>query len=133
MDGRLVTRREALAQAVTERAVELVMSALDVNALLDQVDLNAVLDQVDLDRLLERMDLNDIVKRIDVAALVEQTDLGAIIAASSSGAAGEVLDVVRSQTVGLDEFIARWIGRLRRRPYTGPPGPPDRPRPRAGP
>ena len=48
IDGRLVTRREALAQAVTERAVELVMSALDLNALLDQVDLNAVLDQLDI-------------------------------------------------------------------------------------
>jgi hypothetical protein len=133
IDGRLVTRREALAQAVTERAVELVMSALDLNALVDQVDLNAVLDHLDLDRLLERLDLNDIVKRIDVAALIEQTDLGAVIAASSSGAAAGALDVVRSQTVGLDEFIARWIGRLRRRPYTGPPGPPDRLRPRAGP
>jgi hypothetical protein len=145
IDGRLVTRREALAQAAIERAVELVMSALDVNALLDQVDLNAVLDQVDidqvldridLDRLLERIDLNDIVKRIDVEALVKQTDLGAVIAASSSGVAGEVLDVVRSQTVGLDEFIARWIGRLRRRPYVGPPGPPGPPdqlRPRVGP
>ena len=132
IDGRLVTRREALAQAVTERAVELVMSAVDVNALLDQVDLNAVLDRIDLDHLLERMDLNEIVKRIDVAALVEQTDLGAIIAASSSGVAGDVLDVVRSQTVGLDEFIARWVGRLRRRPYTGPPGPPDRLRAKAG-
>ena len=129
------------AQAAIERAVELVVSSLDVNALLDQVDLNAVLDQVDidrvldridLDRLLERIDLNDIVKRIDVDALVEQTDLGAIIAASSSGVASDVLDAVRSQTVGLDEFIARWIGRLRRRPYTGPPGPPDRQRPRAG-
>ena len=141
MDGRLVTRREALAQAVTERAVELVMSALDVNALLDRVDLNAVLDQldidpvldrIDLDRLLARMDLNDIVQRIDVAALVEQTDLGSVIAASSSGVAGDVLDVVRSQTVGLDEFIARWIGRLRRRPYSGPPGPPDGLRAKAG-
>jgi hypothetical protein len=131
IDGRLVTRREALAQAAIERAVELVMSAVDVNALLDEVDLNAVLDQVDLDRLLERMDLNDIVKRIDVDALIQQTDLGAVIAASSSGVAGDVLDVVRSQAVGLDEFIARWIGRLRRRPYTGPPGPPDRPRPGA--
>jgi hypothetical protein len=109
-----------------------VVSALDVNALLDQVDLNDVLDRIDLDRLLERIDLNEIVKRIDVEALVEQTDLGAVIAASSSGVAGEVLDVVRSQTVGLDEFIARWIGRLRRRPYAGPPGPPDRPRARAG-
>jgi hypothetical protein len=140
-EGRLVPRSEAWAQAAIERAVELVVSALDVNALLDQVDLNAVLDQVDIDRaldqidlnhLLERMDLNDIAKRIDVDALVEQTDLGAAIARASSGAASDVLDVVRSQTVGLDEFIARWIGRLRRRPYTGPPGPPDRPRPSAG-
>ena len=78
-----------------------------------------------LDRLLERMDLNEMVQRIDVDALVEQTDLGAIIAASSSGAASELLDVVGSQTVGLDEFIARWIGRLRRRPYSGPLGPPN--------
>lgn len=122
--ARLVPRTEAWAQAVAERAIELVVSALDVNALLDQVDLNDVLDRIDLDRLLGKMDLNDIVKRIDVDALIEQTDLGAVIAASSSGVAGDVLDVVRSQAVGLDEFIARWIGRLRRRRYTGPPGPP---------
>ena len=130
----MVTRTEALAQAVTERAVDLVMSAVDINAVLDQVDLNALLDNVDinrmldridLDRLLSRMDLNDIVQRIDFDALVEQTDLGAVIAASSSGVASDALDAVRSQTVGLDEFIARWIARLRRRPYTGPPGPPN--------
>ena len=131
IDGRLVTRREALAQAVTERAIEFVMSALDVNALLDQVDLNAVLDQVDIDRLLSRMDLNDIVRRLDLDALIQQTDLGAVIAASSSGVAGDVLDVVRSQSVGLDELIARWIARLRRHPYPGPPRPPGRPRPGA--
>ena len=129
---RPVPRSEAWAQAAAERAVELVVSALDVNALLDQVDLNAVLDRIDLDRLLGRMDLNDLVKHIDVDALVAQTDLGAVIAASSSGVAGDMLDVVRSQAVGLDEFIARWIGWLRRRPYTGPPGPPDRLRPGAG-
>ena len=141
MDGRLVPRVEALAQAVAERAVEIVVSALDMNALLDRVDMNAALDQVDidrvldridLDRLLGRMDVNGIVERIDVDALVEQTDLGAVIARSSSGAASDALDVVRSQTVGLDEFIARWIARLRRRPYTGPPGPPDGLRAEAG-
>jgi hypothetical protein len=123
---------EALAQAVAQRAVEIVVSALDVNALLDRVDLNAVLDQVDIGQVLDRIDLNGIAERIDVEALVEQTDLGAIIARSSSGVASDVLDVVRSQTVGLDEFIARWIGRLRRRPYTGPPGPPDGLRAKAG-
>ncbi len=138
---RPVPRSEAWAQAATERAIDLVVSALDVNALLDLVDLNAVLDQVDidqlldridLDRLLARMDLNELVKHIDLNALVEQTDIGSVIAASSSGVAGDVLDVVRSQAVGLDEFIARWIGRLRRRPYTGPPGPPGRLRSGAG-
>ncbi len=131
-----------MAQAVAERAVEIVVSALDVNALLERVDLNALLDQVDinqvldrvdLNRLLERVDLNDILQHVDVDALVEQTDLGAIIASSTSGVASEALDVVRSQTVGLDEFIARWIGRLRRRPYTGPPDPPDGLRAKAGP
>jgi hypothetical protein len=132
-ESRLIPRSEQLAQAAADRVVELVVSALDVNALLDQVDLNDVLDRIDLNRLLERMDLNEIVKRLDVDALIEQTDLGAVIAASSRGVASDVLDVVRSQTVGLDEFIARWIGRLRRRPYTGPPGPPDRLRPMAGP
>src|SRR5262249_53839178 len=40
------------------------------------------------------------------------------------GVASTALGVVRSQAVGLDEFIARLVGRLRRRPYTGPP---DRP------
>ena len=132
MNGRLGPSMEALAQAVAQRAVEIVVSALDVNALLDRVDLNAVLDQVDIGQVLDRIDLNGIAERIDVEALVEQTDLGAIIARSSSGVASDVLDVVRSQTVGLDEFIARWMGRLRRRPYTGPPGPPDGLRAKAG-
>jgi len=132
VNGRLGPSMEALAQAVAQRAVEIVVSALDVNALLDRVDLNAVLDQVDIGQVLDRIDLNGIVERIDVTALVEQTDLGAIIASSSSGVASDVLDVVRSQTVGLDESIARWMGRLRRRPYTGPPGPPDGLRAKAG-
>jgi uncharacterized RDD family membrane protein YckC len=121
-EGRLVPRREILAQAVADRAVELVVSAVDMNAVLDRVDLNAVLDRIDLNRLLERVDLNSVVERLDIDALVEQTDLGAVIARSSSGIASDALDAVRSQAVGLDEFAARWVGRLRRRPYTGPPG-----------
>ena len=91
-EGRLVSRSEALTQAVTERAVELVLSAVDVNALLDEVDLNAVLDRIDLNSLLERVDLNAIVENIDLDALVEKTDLGAIIASSSSGIASEALE-----------------------------------------
>ncbi len=91
---------EALAQAVAERAVELVVSALDVNALLDRVDLNAVLDRVDINRVLDRADLDRLLGRVDITAIVQRVDVN--------------------------------TARLRRRPYTGPPGPPDGLRATAG-
>ena len=128
--GRLAPPAEALAQRVAERAVELVVSSLDVNALLDGVDVDAVLDRTDVDRLLDRVDvarllarvdLDPILARVDIDALITQTDLGAIVARSSGGVASNALDVIRSQAVGLDEFVARWLGRVRRRPYAGPP------------
>jgi hypothetical protein len=62
--------------------------------------------------------------RIDMDALVEETDLGAIIVKSSGGMATEALDVVRSQAVGLDRFIDRWVRRLLRRKHPGPSAPP---------
>ena len=132
--NRLTPPAEALAQLVAERVVELVVSALDVNALLnrvavdpllDRVDVDQLLDRVDVDRLLDRVDLDRILARVDVDDLIAQTDLGAVIARSSGGVASNALDVVRSQAVGLDEFIARRAERLRRRRYAGPPGPPD--------
>ena len=86
--------------------------------------MNEVIRKVDIDAVIDRVDVNEIVQRVDVDALVEQTDLGSVIASSTSGIAGDVLDAVRSRTVGMDESIARWVGRLLRRPYTGPPGPP---------
>lgn len=149
--GRLAPPAEGLAQAIAERVVGQVVGALDLNALLAQIDVNAVLDQVDIERLLgrvdvnglldrvdvdrlldrvdvdhlmERVDMNAIIQRIDVEALVEQTDFGEVIARSSSGVVSDMGDAVRSRAVGVDESIARLVARLRRRPYTGPPGPP---------
>ena len=57
-------------------------------------------------------------------ALVEQTDLGAVIARSSGGMASEGLDAIRSQAVGLDQFVDRWVQRLLRRKQPGPSAPP---------
>jgi uncharacterized RDD family membrane protein YckC len=128
------------------------LERVDVDALLDRVDVDALLDRVDVDRLLNRadvgkivrrvdldtvltgidvnavlarVDLNQAVQRIDIESLVEHTDLGTIIARSSGGVASEALDVVRSQAVGLDEFIGRLVARLGQRRYDGPPGPPQ--------
>ena len=132
---------EAMAQRVAERVVDLVLQVVDVNAvlaqvdvnallarvnvaaLLERVDLNAVLAQVDIGALLDRVDINDLLQRIDMDALVEQTDLGAVIARSSGGVASEALDAARSQAVGLDQTIDRWVQRALRRKQPAPSAP----------
>jgi hypothetical protein len=142
---------EAIAQQVTERVVDLLVSALDVNelaaridlnalldrvdlntvlkqvdlnALLDQVDVNAVLARVDLKPLLDRVDVNDLVSQVDMDALVERNERGAVIARSSGGMGTEALDALRSQAVGLDQFVDRWVQRLLRRKEPAPLAPP---------
>jgi hypothetical protein len=147
---RLTDPAEALAQRVAERVIDLVVEVLDVNALmlrldlnavlarvdvndvlrrvdvktlLDQVDVNDLMSRVDLDALMARVDVNDLVQRLDIDGLVEQTDLGAVIARSSGGVASEALDSARSQAVGMDQFIDRWVQRATRRKHPGPVAP----------
>jgi hypothetical protein len=50
-------------------------------------------------------------------------DLGAVIARSSGGAASQALDAARSQAVGLDRFIDRWVQRTIRRKHPAPVAP----------
>src|SRR6516162_7595447 len=112
------SRVEQLAQALAERLVPLIVDAIDIDA---------VLDKVDVEKVIERVDINKVVKQIDIDALVEQTELGSIIARSTTGVLTEILDVIRAQGVGLDDFILRWGNRLvgRRKRIAGwPDGPP---------
>jgi hypothetical protein len=124
---------ESLAQSVAQHVVDLVVHAVDLNALLQQVDLDAllarvdvneVLRRVDVDALVSRVDVNAAAGRIDMDALVAQTDLGAVIAQSSGGMAAEALDAARSSAVGLDGFVDRWVGRVVRRRHPRPVAPP---------
>ena len=129
-------------EAIAERVVGLVIEAIDINALVSKVDMDALLtkvdidaivsrvdvdgliDRVDVEKIIDRVDVEKIIQRVDIDALVEQTELGTIIAHSTSGVASEVLDVVRAQGVGLDDFVARWMDRiLRRKSDDWPPGP----------
>jgi hypothetical protein len=132
---------EQMAQRVAERAVDLVLQVLDLNALLAQVDLNALLEKIDVaallervdlnavlarvdtDALLDRIDVNALLQRVDVDALVEQTDLGAVIARSTGGVATEALDAARSHAVGLDQSIDRLVQRALRRKQPAPSAP----------
>jgi ATP-dependent protease Clp ATPase subunit len=148
----LSDRFERLAQAIAERVVNLVIDAIDINAvvervdldqligkvdinqlvakvdieqLIERVDVDALIQSVDVDALVRRVNLNAIVSQLDIDSLVEQTELGSIIAKSTTGVLTQVLDLVRSQGVGLDDFVARWTNRiLHRKSATLPIGPP---------
>ncbi|HEX3390164.1 MAG TPA: RDD family protein [Streptosporangiaceae bacterium] len=109
--------------------VDKVLDQVDVDKVLDQVDMDKVLAKVDLDELLarvdvdavvDRVDINAIAQRVDIDAVAMHTDIGAMIARSSGGVASDARDAARSQAVGLDEWIARWVARLLRR---DPPAP----------
>jgi hypothetical protein len=144
---RLTEPIDSVAQHVARRANESVVEALDFNTLLDQIDLNRVLDQVDVNRLLDkvdvdrlldqvdvaklvaridmqalldRVDINDLVARVDIDAVMRRTKIEEIVARSTSTIADEGVDLVRSQAVGLDDFFARLVNRLRHRGYSGP-------------
>ena len=139
---RLAEPVDSMAQTVAKRATELVVDSLDindvlaridVNKLLNQVDVNQLLDRVDVDRLLARVDVNALVdkvdvneltERVDVNALVDRTEIKTVLAKSSTTVFTEGIDLVRSQAVGLDDFLARWVNRMLRRkqaPAVGPP------------
>jgi len=88
---------ETIAQGVAERVIDLVIEALDVNALIERinlnavlarvelndvlrrVDLNEVLDQVDMNRVIDRVDVNQVLDRVDVDRLVARLDMNALI------------------------------------------------------
>jgi hypothetical protein len=145
---------EQLAQALAERIVPLIVDAIDIDTLLDKVDVEKIIERVDVEKIIDRVDVEKIIDRVDVQkiidrvdvqqiidrvdinaivddididALVEHTELGSIIARSTTGVVTEILDVVRAQGVGLDDFILRWGNRLigrRKRLATWPEGPP---------
>ena len=147
---RLAEPVDSVAQAVARRATEIVVDSLDINALLGQIDMNKLLAQVDVDQLLDHVDVNRVLDRIDVAriiarvdmdallsrvdvnaiadridvnALLDKTEFSAIVSRSSSTVFSEGIDLVRSQAVGLDGFIARWVDRVLGRGTKRPPAP----------
>ena len=156
---RLADQIESIAQAVAQRVIDLVIEALDMNALIaridlnivlarvdlneivdridlnevvDRIDLNQIVDRLDVNRLMARVDINQIVSQVDIEALVKNTDLGAIMVSSSSTLATEAVDLGRSHAVSMDDSLARWVGKFRRNPR-GRAEPPELPNTPEGP
>ena len=112
---------EQLAQSLAERVVPMIIDAIDINSIIEKVDVNQlvqrvdvneIVSEVDIEAIIDRVDINKIVEGINIDALVEQTELGSIIARSTTGIVTEILDVIRAQGVGLDDFVFRWGNRL---------------------
>jgi len=102
---------------IVERVdVDRIIDRVDVGKIIDRVDVDAIVRRVDVDAIVRRVDVNAIVSELDIDSLVEKTELGSIIAKSTTGIFTEVLDVIRAQGVGLDDFCARWTNRVLRRP-----------------
>jgi hypothetical protein len=70
---------ESIAQAVAQRVIDLVIEALDMNALIARIDLNVVLGRIDLNSLVHRVDLNELLSQVDLNELLETVDLNQIL------------------------------------------------------
>jgi hypothetical protein len=78
--GRRFTEQiESIAQAVAERVIDLVVEALDMDALIARIDLNVVLARVDLNEVVDRVDLNEVVDQIDLNEVLSRVDLNQIV------------------------------------------------------
>jgi len=117
--------REIDVQAALDRIdVNLLLDRIDLDVILARLDLQTLVDRIDVDQIVAKLDVNALLEHVDVDALVERTEIGALIARSGAGVAGKVLDTARSQGVGMDSFVHRWMGRLLRRDVSAPPGGP---------
>jgi hypothetical protein len=76
---RVVDQAEPLAQQAAERAVDLVVNAVDINAIVARVDVNQVVNQVDVDAVLNKVDLNAELQRVDLNPLLERLDLNPLL------------------------------------------------------
>jgi hypothetical protein len=85
---------EAFAQRVAERVIDLVVNALDLNALVMRIDMNALLEQIDINQvILAKIDMNALLEQVDVTALLDRTDLNQVLSRVDLGALLDRIDV----------------------------------------
>jgi uncharacterized RDD family membrane protein YckC len=115
VDVEAIIERVDVDRIVEEVDIDAIVHRVDIDAIVQRVDIDAIVQRVDINAIVQRVDINAIVSNMDIDSLVEKTELGAIIAKSTTGVFTEVLDVIRAQGVGLDDFCARWTNRVLRR------------------
>jgi hypothetical protein len=96
-------------------AVDRLLGAVPVNALVQQIDVQAMLERIDLNALLDQVDVNRLLSRVDVEDLLTRIDFGEVLAQSTKGIAGRALDALRLSAAHLDIAIDHWTDRVLRR------------------
>lgn len=101
--------------AVLDRAVPLL-----VRAVLDRVDLTQlIIERVDVDRIIAEANLDQVIDRlplVDVANyLIDQIDLPQIVRESTGGIASDAVNLLRMQSVDVDQALARIVDTVLRR------------------
>lgn len=91
-----------------------------VQQTLDRIDLTQlILDRVDVDEIVARADLDGVVDRLPLVEIanyiIDEIDLPQIIRESTGGIASDAMDVIRMQSIDVDQAISKVMGLLLRR------------------
>ena len=124
LDIDLLLERMDINRVLARVDIDAVLASANLDELVARVDLQAVVDRLDLDQVVAKVDLNAALERVDIDALVERTEVGALMARSGSAVMAQTVDMLRSQGVGLDSFLHRWVDRILRRGQVEPSRPP---------
>jgi hypothetical protein len=141
IDVDAVIARDDIDAVVSRADLDAVVARVDLDAILDRLDLDAIVARVDLDPVTSRLDLDAIAKRLDADAVVGRVDLDAVVARLDlAGIAREVIDAIdlpeiirqstralssetvyglRAEGMHADDAVARFVGRMFRRPDPG--------------
>lgn len=106
---------KAASDAVLDRVVPIV-----VRAVLDRVDLTQlIVDRVDVDRIIAEANLDQVIDRlplVDVANyLIDEIDLPQIVRESTGGIASDAVNLLRMQSIDVDQALSRVVASVLRR------------------
>jgi hypothetical protein len=87
---------------VAGRAVNAVVSVIDLNAVLDRVDVQAIVDRVDVQSVVDRVDVDQVIERVDVDRVVESLDPNRLVSRIDIDAVVDRIDVAEVTADALD-------------------------------
>jgi len=126
--NRAVAVGEQVARSATNAVLDRTVPVI-LQAVLDRVDLTQlILDRVDVDRIVAQANLEEIIDRlplVDVANyVIDEINLPQIVRESTGGIAGDAVNLLRMQSIDVDQALSRLADVMLRRRGPGRKEPP---------